>query len=45
MSLSTENKRVFIGLYLYEISQSLHAGQKDVNRYASISEVINTIIF
>jgi len=43
MGLSTESTRVFIGLYLYEISQSLRLGQRDLNRYASISEVSNTI--
>jgi hypothetical protein len=45
MVLSTENPRMIIGLYLYEISQSLHVGQRDVNRFAFISEVSNTIIY
>jgi len=45
MSLSTEDKRVIVGLYVYEISQSLRVGQKDANLYASISEVSNTIIY
>jgi len=44
VGLSTENTRVIISLYLHEISQSLHVGQREVNRYASISEVSNTII-
>jgi len=39
MGLSTENTRVIIGLFWYEISQSLHVEQRNVNRYASISEI------